>query len=59
MSSQTTTIETRAAPAGIAATAAPDKRLPNSVLGVIIFVVCEIMFFAATDERAYHRASAR
>src|SRR6202166_5362545 len=43
MSSPTTTIESRmAAPA-------PDarKRLPNSVLAMIIFVVTEIMFFAA------------
>ncbi len=42
MSSPSATIESRIAPA------APDptKRLPNSVLGVIIFVVCEIMFFA-------------
>src|SRR6202166_4385423 len=43
MSSPTTTIESRmAAPA-------PDKgkHLPNSVLAMIIFVVAEIMFFAA------------
>jgi len=42
MSSPTATIESRMAQPG------PDagKRLPNSVLGVIIFVVCEIMFFA-------------
>src|ERR1700726_3436942 len=43
MSSPTTTIEPRIAHA------APDteKRLPNSVLATIIFVVAEIMFFAA------------
>lgn len=42
MSSPSATIESRIA------SAAPDatKRLPNSVLGVVIFVVCEIMFFA-------------
>ncbi len=28
-------------------TAAADKRLPNSVLGIIIFILTEIMFFAA------------
>src|SRR5579864_19546 len=43
MSSPTTSIESRMA------TPAPDagKRLPNSVLAMIIFVVAEIMFFAA------------
>src|SRR6202521_6187833 len=43
MSSPTTTIESRMAHH------APDngKRLPNSVLAIIIFVVAEIMFFAA------------
>ena len=43
MSSPTTTIESRMA------SPAPDrgKRLPNSVLAMIIFVVAEIMFFAA------------
>src|ERR1700685_1131075 len=43
MSSTTTTIESRMADR------APDaaKRLPNSVLAMIIFVVAEIMFFAA------------
>src|SRR3984893_15448992 len=43
MSSPTTTIECRVA------TPAPDtrKHLPNSVLAMIIFVVAEIMFFAA------------
>src|SRR5271169_7234991 len=43
MSSPTTTIESRGA------TPAPDaaKRLPNSVLGMIIFVATEVMFFAA------------
>ncbi|HEX4642077.1 MAG TPA: cytochrome c oxidase subunit 3 [Candidatus Acidoferrales bacterium] len=43
MSSRTTTIE---APIAAGASAA-DKRLPNSVLAMIIFVVLEIMFFAA------------
>lgn len=43
MSSPTTTIESRfATPAQDAG-----KRLPNSVLGMIIFIVTEIMFFAA------------
>lgn len=43
MSSPTATIESR-----IATPAANDgKRLPNSVLAMIIFVVAEIMFFAA------------
>jgi len=43
MSSPTTTIDSHVnARAG-----APEKRLPNSVLGMIIFVVTEIMFFAA------------
>lgn len=43
MSSPTATIESRvSAPA-----AEPGKRLPNSVLGMIIFIVTEIMFFAA------------
>jgi len=43
MSSPTTTIESRMA------SPSPDrgKRLPNSVLAMIIFVVAEIMFFAA------------
>src|SRR5580700_6849044 len=43
MSSPTTTIESRMA------RPAPDtgKRLPNSVLAMIIFIVAEIMFFAA------------
>jgi cytochrome c oxidase subunit III len=43
MSSPTTTIESRMT------TSNPDagKRLPNSVLAMIIFVVTEIMFFAA------------
>src|ERR1700693_2406762 len=43
MSSPATTIESRMS------TPAPDagKRLPNSVLAMIIFVVTEIMFFAA------------
>jgi len=42
MSSPTATIESPLASPG------PDarKRLPNSVLGVIIFIACEIMFFA-------------
>ena len=42
MSSPTAIIEPRIAPA----TQQASKRLPNSVLGIIIFVVCEIMFFA-------------
>jgi len=43
MSSPTATIESRiSAPAP-----EPGKRLPNSVLGMIIFIVTEIMFFAA------------
>jgi len=41
MSSQTTIAES-----SLAAVAAP-KRLPNSVLGMIIFIATEIMFFAA------------
>jgi cytochrome c oxidase subunit III len=43
MSSPTATIESRVS------AAAPEsgKRLPNSVLGMIIFIVTEIMFFAA------------
>jgi cytochrome c oxidase subunit III len=43
MSSPTATIESRVS------AAAPEsgKRLPNSVLGTIIFIVTEIMFFAA------------
>ena len=44
MSSSTTTLEARVA--GSPTTAA-DKRLPNSVLAIVIFVVTEIMFFAA------------
>lgn len=44
MSSSTTTLEARVA--GGPATA-DDKRLPNCVLAIIIFVVTEIMFFAA------------
>ncbi len=43
MSSPSTTIESRLA--GSAADAA--KRLPNSVLAMIIFIAAEIMFFAA------------
>ncbi len=43
MSSTTATLETAAA----SANAATGKRLPNSVLGVIIFIAAEIMFFAA------------
>ncbi len=43
MSSPTATIESRMG----AAAPDPRKRLPNSVLGMIIFVVTEIMFFAA------------
>jgi cytochrome c oxidase subunit III len=43
MSSPTTTIESRAASPVLAA----GKRLPNSVLAMIIFVAAEIMFFAA------------
>jgi heme/copper-type cytochrome/quinol oxidase subunit 3 len=43
MSSQSTTIES-----SLPADAANGgNRLPNSVLGMIIFIVCEIMFFAA------------
>jgi heme/copper-type cytochrome/quinol oxidase subunit 3 len=45
MSSQSGAIESRAANAAVAATA--EKRLPNSVLGMIIFVATEIMFFSA------------
>ena len=44
MSSSTTTLGAQVA--GAAATSA-EKRLPNSVLAVIILVVAEIMFFAA------------
>lgn len=43
MSSRTTTIDTHVT----GSVAATDKRLPNSVLAMIIFVVLEIMFFAA------------
>ena len=43
MSSPTATIESR----GAGATLVPGKRLPNAVLGTIIFVMAEIMFFAA------------
>jgi len=44
MGSPSTTIESR-----VAATAviSADKRLPNSVLGMMIFIAAEIMFFAA------------
>jgi cytochrome c oxidase subunit III len=42
MSSQSTTIESRVASTGVAA----EKRLPNSVLGMIIFIAAEIMFFS-------------
>ncbi|HEV2522088.1 MAG TPA: cytochrome c oxidase subunit 3 [Candidatus Acidoferrales bacterium] len=42
MGSQTTTIESRVASTAVAA----QKRLPNSVLAMIIFVAAEIMFFA-------------
>lgn len=44
MSSSTTTFEARVA---VARATGADNRLPNSVLAVIIFVVTEIMFFAA------------
>jgi len=44
MSSRTTAIEPGLARA---AAAAADKRLPNSVLGMIIFIAAEVMFFAA------------
>jgi heme/copper-type cytochrome/quinol oxidase subunit 3 len=48
MSSRTTTIESRVAgSAAQAAAAAAEKRLPNSVLAMIIFIAAEIMFFAA------------
>jgi len=43
MSSPTTTIESRVAAPALAS----GKRLPNSVLAMIIFVATEIMFFAA------------
>jgi len=43
MSSPTTTLESRAAAPALAA----GRRLPNSVLAMIIFVATEIMFFAA------------
>lgn len=43
MSSRTTAIESRVASPALAA----GKRLPNSVLGMIIFIAAEIMFFAA------------
>jgi cytochrome c oxidase subunit III len=45
MISQSGAIESRVANAAIAATA--ERRLPNSVLGMIIFVATEIMFFSA------------
>ena len=41
-----TTLGSRAAQSIVAADA-PPKRLPNSVLGMIIFVAAEVMFFAA------------
>jgi cytochrome c oxidase subunit III len=44
MSSQTTTIEPRVV---TAAAVSAHKRLPNSVLAMIIFIAAEIMFFAA------------
>jgi cytochrome c oxidase subunit 3 len=44
MSSPTTTINTRVA---VRPAAKAEKRLPNSVLGMIIFIGAEIMFFAA------------
>jgi cytochrome c oxidase subunit III len=44
MSSPTTTLESRVA---VRPASAVEKRLPNSVLGMIIFVAAEIMFFAA------------
>jgi cytochrome c oxidase subunit 3 len=48
MSSPITAIDTRAATTATAsAEPAEDRRLPNSVLAMIIFVVLEIMFFAA------------
>jgi cytochrome c oxidase subunit III len=49
MSSPATTIESRAArtTAASVAAATTDKRLPNSVLAMIIFIAAEIMFFAA------------
>jgi cytochrome c oxidase subunit III len=48
MSSVSTTIESRPATAAAASAAAlRAKRLPNSVLGMIIFIAAEIMFFAA------------
>jgi cytochrome c oxidase subunit 3 len=42
MSSRTTTIESRVASTAVA----EQKRLPNSVLAMIIFIAAEIMFFA-------------
>ena len=32
------------------------RRVPNAVLGTIIFVAAEVMFFAGADQRAHHRA---
>lgn len=46
MSSVSTTLGSRAAQSAVAADALP-RRLPNSVLGMIIFIAAEIMFFAA------------
>ena len=43
MNSPTTTVNSGAA----LSTSVAEKRLPNSVLGMIIFIVTEIMFFAA------------
>ena len=43
MSSRTTVIDSRVATPAVAA----GKRLPNSVLAMIIFIAAEIMFFAA------------
>lgn len=43
MSSRTTVIDSRVAAPAVAA----GKRLPNSVLAMIIFIAAEIMFFAA------------
>jgi cytochrome c oxidase subunit 3 len=43
MSSPTTTIETSMP----SRTASGEKRLPNSVLGMLIFIAAEVMFFAA------------
>jgi len=43
MNSPTTTIETGMP----SATASGEKRLPNAVLGMLIFIAAEVMFFAA------------